>query len=201
MQRRLLQLSIISSALLFDAIPMLVLNFYRAATVDDGPTQARFLFQCFLGSFLLGVKVIRLAEAGTLKRQLLELQLKKLTKLEQRKQSVARSRTHTALPNIHVGAASSAQPGPSPSLDQLSPLPGHGYYVDRISMAAPLRPSVAVPGDSSSSVDVELADIRSPSAAAAAASAAAIDPLDDDFHVDDEEQMDPPPLPQQEQQL
>jgi len=158
------------------------------------PSRAPVLFQCScLGSLLIGVKVVRLAEASTITRQLPELQLKKLTKLEQRKQSVARSRTHTALPNF--SAATSAQPGPPPPADGLSPLPGHGYYVDRVSMAAPLRPSVAAPGDSSAdSVDVELADIRSPSAAAAAAAAAAnIDPLDGDFHVDDEEQVKPPP--------
>ena len=116
---------------------------------------------------------------------------------------MARSRTHTALPNF--SAATSAQTGPPPA-DGLSPLPAHGYYVDRVSMAAPLRPSVATPAgadSSSDSVDVELADIRSPSAAAAAA--AAIDPLDGDFHVDDEEQVEPPPPPpppqQQDQQL
>ena len=98
---------------------MLVLNFYRAATVTDGPTQARFLFQCFLGSLLIGVKIVRLAETATLKlkRQLLELQLRKITKIEQRKQSMARSRTHTALPNF--SAALTAPPPPPQQQQEL----------------------------------------------------------------------------------
>lgn len=85
--RKILQLQILSTALLFDAAPMLVLNFIRIGS-DPG---VRFLIQVFLGSFLMGTKLVRLMEITSLQQRQLELRIDLLLANEERKATRGKS--------------------------------------------------------------------------------------------------------------